>query len=87
MVDVIQEIEEFLTFLIFVGLFCRFADVRSYVSPPFDSAVPSICGDKHMEPYLTSISDAQRVLGIGRTTAYRLKDAGKLERSKLAGAP
>lgn len=36
-----------------------------------------------MEPYLASISDAQRALGIGRTTAYRLIDAGKLEKVKI----
>jgi excisionase family DNA binding protein len=36
-----------------------------------------------MEPYLASISDAQRALGIGRTTAYRLIDAGKLETVKI----
>lgn len=36
-----------------------------------------------MEPYLASISDAQRALGIARSTAYRLMDAGKLERVKI----
>ncbi len=36
-----------------------------------------------MKPYLTSIADAQRALGIGRTTAYRLIDAGKLEKVKI----
>jgi hypothetical protein len=36
-----------------------------------------------MEPYLASIPEAQRALGIGRTTAYRLMDAGKLERVKI----
>jgi excisionase family DNA binding protein len=36
-----------------------------------------------MEPYLASISDAQRALGIGRTTAYRLMDAGTLEKVKI----
>lgn len=36
-----------------------------------------------MEPYLASISDAQRALGIGRTTAYRLMEAGKLEKVKI----
>ena len=36
-----------------------------------------------MEPYLASIPEAQRALGIGRTTAYRLIDAGKLERVKI----
>ena len=36
-----------------------------------------------MEPYLTSISDAQRALGIGRTTSYRLIDSGKLEKVKI----
>ena len=36
-----------------------------------------------MEPYLASIPDAQRALGIGRTTAYRLMDAGKLQRVKI----
>lgn len=36
-----------------------------------------------MEPYLASISDAQRALGIGRTTAYRLMESGKLERVKI----
>ena len=44
MVDVIQEIVEFLTRLIIVGSFCQSADVRSYVLPPFDSALPSISG-------------------------------------------
>jgi excisionase family DNA binding protein len=39
--------------------------------------------EKHMEPYLASIADAQRALGIGRTTAYRLMDAGKLEKVKI----
>ena len=32
-----------------------------------------------MKAILTSIPDAQRALGIGRTTAYRLIDEGKLE--------
>ena len=36
-----------------------------------------------MEPFLASISDAQRALGIGRTTAYRLMEAGKLEKVKI----
>lgn len=36
-----------------------------------------------MEPYLASIADAQRALGIGRTTAYRLIDAGQLEKVKI----
>lgn len=36
-----------------------------------------------MKPFLTSISDAQRALGIGRTTAYRLIEAGKLEKVKI----
>lgn len=36
-----------------------------------------------MKPYLASITDAQRALGIGRTTAYRLMDAGKLEKVKI----
>jgi len=36
-----------------------------------------------MEPYLASIADARRALGIGRTTAYRLMDAGKLEKVKI----
>lgn len=36
-----------------------------------------------MEPYLASISDAQRALGIGRTTAYRLMEAGKLKKVKI----
>ena len=36
-----------------------------------------------MGPYLASISDAQRALGIGRTTAYRLMDDGKLEKVKI----
>jgi excisionase family DNA binding protein len=36
-----------------------------------------------MEPYLASIADAQRALGIGRTTAYRLMDAGTLEKVKI----
>lgn len=39
--------------------------------------------EKHMEPYLASITDAQRALGIGRTTAYRLIGAGKLETVKI----
>lgn len=36
-----------------------------------------------MKFYLTSIAGAQRALGIGRTTAYRLIDAGKLEKVKI----
>ncbi len=36
-----------------------------------------------MEPYLASITDAQSALGIGRTTAYRLINAGKLEKVKI----
>lgn len=36
-----------------------------------------------MEAYLASISDAQRALGIGRTTAYRLIEAGKLAKVKI----
>lgn len=36
-----------------------------------------------MEPYLASISEVQRALGIGRSTAYRLIGAGKLERVKI----
>lgn len=36
-----------------------------------------------MEPYLASIPDAQRALGIGRSTAYRLIENGKLERVKI----
>ena len=36
-----------------------------------------------MKPYLASIADAQRALGVGRTTAYRLMDAGKLEKVKI----
>ncbi len=36
-----------------------------------------------METFLTSIADAQRALGIGRTTTYRLIEAGKLEKVKI----
>ncbi len=36
-----------------------------------------------MEQFLASIADAQRALGIGRTTAYRLMDIGKLEKVKI----
>ena len=36
-----------------------------------------------MEHYLASIPDAQRALGIGRTTTYRLMEAGLLERVKI----
>ncbi len=36
-----------------------------------------------MEPYLASIAEVQRALGIGRTTTYRLIDSGKLERVKI----
>ena len=36
-----------------------------------------------MDQYLASIPEAQRALGIGRTTAYRLMDAGKLEKVKI----
>lgn len=36
-----------------------------------------------MKAILTSIPDAQRALGIGRTTAYRLIDEGKLETVKI----
>lgn len=36
-----------------------------------------------MEPYLASIPEAQQALGIGRTTAYRLMETGKLERVKI----
>ena len=38
-----------------------------------------------MEPYLASIPEAQRALGIARSTAYRLMDAGKLERAEKLG--
>ena len=82
MVGLIQESPELLTRLIFVGSFCQSANVRSYVPPFFDSAVLS-SAEKQMEPYLASITDAQRALGIGRTTAYRLIDAGKLETVKI----
>jgi excisionase family DNA binding protein len=36
-----------------------------------------------MQAILASIPDAQRALGIGRSTAYRLIDAGKLETVKI----
>ena len=36
-----------------------------------------------MKAILKSIPDAQRALGIGRTTAYRLIDEGKLETVKI----
>lgn len=36
-----------------------------------------------MERYLASIPNAQRALGIGRTTTYRLMEAGLLERVKI----
>jgi excisionase family DNA binding protein len=36
-----------------------------------------------MKAILTSIPDAQRALGIGRSTAYRLIDEGKLETVKI----
>ena len=36
-----------------------------------------------MKAILASIPDAQRALGIGRTTAYRLIDEGKLETVKI----
>lgn len=36
-----------------------------------------------MEAHLASISEAQRALGIGRTTAYHLIEAGKLEKVKI----
>ena len=36
-----------------------------------------------MHPILASIPDTQRALGIGRSTAYRLIDDGKLEIVKI----
>jgi excisionase family DNA binding protein len=36
-----------------------------------------------MEAMLASIPDTQRALGIGRSTAYRLIDAGKLKTVKI----
>lgn len=36
-----------------------------------------------MQALLASIPEAQRALGIARSTAYRLMDAGKLERVKI----
>lgn len=36
-----------------------------------------------MKPILASIPETQRALGIGRSTAYRLIDAGKLETVKI----
>lgn len=36
-----------------------------------------------MNAILASIPDAQRALGIGRSTAYRLIDEGKLETVKI----
>ena len=36
-----------------------------------------------MNAILASIPDAQRALGIGRSTAYRLIDDGKLETVKI----
>lgn len=36
-----------------------------------------------MKAILASIPDAQRALGIGRTTAYRLIEEGKLETVKI----
>jgi excisionase family DNA binding protein len=36
-----------------------------------------------MKPYLASIADAQRALGVGRTTAYRLIETGILEKVKI----
>lgn len=36
-----------------------------------------------MQALLASIPDAQRALGIGRSTAYRLIDAGKLQTVKI----
>ncbi len=36
-----------------------------------------------METYLASIPDAQRALGIGRSTAYRLIADGRLESIKI----
>ncbi len=85
MVDFVQKIAGFLTCLIIVGSFCQSVEVRSYVLPPLDSTVPSKCGDSTLEQYLASIPEAQRALGIGRSTAYRLMDAGKLEKVKIAG--
>ncbi len=36
-----------------------------------------------MNAILASIPDAQRALGIGRSTAYRLIDEGRLETVKI----
>lgn len=36
-----------------------------------------------MKAILASITDAQRALGVGRTTAYRLIEEGKLETVKI----
>lgn len=36
-----------------------------------------------MDQYLASIPEAQRALGIGRSTAYRLMDEGRLEKVKI----
>jgi excisionase family DNA binding protein len=36
-----------------------------------------------MQAILASIPDAQRALGIGRSTAYRLIEDGKLETVKI----
>ncbi len=36
-----------------------------------------------MNTLLASIPETQRALGIGRSTAYRLIDSGKLERVKI----
>lgn len=36
-----------------------------------------------MNAILASIPDAQRALGIGRSTAYRLIDEGRLEAVKI----
>ena len=36
-----------------------------------------------MKAFLASIPDAQRALGIGRSTAYRLIEEGQLETVKI----
>jgi len=53
------------------------------VLPPFDDSVSLACGEIDMKVMLASIPDAQRALGIGRSTAYRLIQKGRLETVKI----
>lgn len=40
-------------------------------------------GERKVQPLTVSVDDAQVISGLGRTTLYRLIEAGQLETTKL----